>query len=134
MGIMALKGSLSKLIVDCSFEQEDRIHEPSLRLEFEQRDCEAIAQREGKPLEEVSLLDLLLSRGLDVSNSCGGMGTCGTCRVHFMATEEVPPLSELEVELRELRNESTKDLLPGRQSCQIFVARALNGTVWRVRI
>ena len=122
-----------KLIVYCSSHRDASTSDRAVRFEFDRRACEAVAQREGKPIEEVSLLDLLLNRGIEIDSSCGGMGTCGTCRIQFELGQTPPPLSELEIELRSQRNESSGDLFEARQSCQLYVERVLNGTVWRIQ-
>jgi ferredoxin len=70
----------------------------------------------------VTVLELAQSSGVPVESSCGGMGTCGTCRVKVIAEGRgLPALSDLEREFRELGR-----LPPGeRLSCQIWAQKGL---------
>ncbi len=48
-----------------------------------------------------TLLEALLEAGIDIDHSCGGNGTCGTCRVHIESGfDSLPPPNEVEAELR----------------------------------
>jgi 2Fe-2S ferredoxin len=49
---------------------------------------------------EKSLLQHLLNQKLEISHSCGGMGTCGTCRVIVLeGLEELGSRNEVEQEM-----------------------------------
>ncbi len=49
---------------------------------------------------EESLLEAGLREGLEISHSCGGHGTCGTCRVLIVeGLDQMAPRSEAEEEL-----------------------------------
>lgn len=48
--------------------------------------------------ESANLLEALLSLGFDVSHACGGMGSCGTCRVRITGGLPLPERNELEAE------------------------------------
>jgi len=45
-----------------------------------------------------SLLEGILALGLEVSHACGGMGSCGTCRVRILSEVTLPPRNDLEEE------------------------------------
>ena len=42
-----------------------------------------------------TVLELAHLHEIEISSSCGGMGSCGTCRIHIEA-ELLPPRNELE--------------------------------------
>ena len=72
-----------------------------------------------------TILDAILDAGLELDNSCGGMGTCGTCRVFVekgleLLTQRNDPESEIATDRKFLENE--------RLACQNF---AQNGMVIR---
>lgn len=48
--------------------------------------------------EGLSILEGLLSHGVEVSHSCGGHGSCGTCRVVILRGK-LEPRNETEAEL-----------------------------------
>jgi ferredoxin, 2Fe-2S len=53
-----------------------------------------------EPERHESVLDLILAQSLDISHSCGGMGTCGTCRIEVLeAPEGLRPRNEIEQEM-----------------------------------
>lgn len=92
------------------------------RIEF---DC--AGQRLSVPTTEderksSSLLDLAISHDVPVHHSCGGMGSCGTCRVVILAGAELlPPRTELEAEMAKERNFSPQE----RLACQLPVLDGL---------
>lgn len=54
---------------------------------------------------EANLLELALNNNVEISHSCGGMGTCTTCRVFVdNSVENLPPRSDLESEVAHERN------------------------------
>ncbi len=66
--------------------------------------------------EGVNILDIALKAGIEVSNSCGGNGTCGTClvRVH-QGGQNLPPRNEIEMEMALERGFSPNE----RLCCQL---------------
>lgn len=53
-----------------------------------------------KAQADETLLDAALRSKLPLMHSCGGMGTCGTCRIVILKGGELlPPLNEIEVEI-----------------------------------
>lgn len=51
-----------------------------------------------------SILEAALGAGLPIPHSCGGHGTCGTCRVWVReGLESLPPRNEVEQEMAEER-------------------------------
>ena len=72
---------------------------------------------------ELTLLEGLLDAGVPLDHSCGGFGTCGTCRV-FVALESLPMLSPrdgVELEMAQDRNFSEDE----RLCCQIKPVQGL---------
>ncbi len=54
---------------------------------------------------EESLLELAIKHKVEIANSCGGMGTCGTCRVEIESSiVDLPVRNEIEQELASDRN------------------------------
>ncbi len=47
-----------------------------------------------------TILESLLNAAIEIDHSCGGNGTCGTCRVHVENFELMPDPNEIEAELR----------------------------------
>ncbi len=51
-----------------------------------------------------SVLEVALNHGIDLSHSCGGMGSCTTCRIFIERSPEAIPLrNELEQEIADSR-------------------------------
>ena len=62
-----------------------------------------------------SILDLALANRMDLSHSCGGMGSCGTCRVFVESPlEDLQPRNEIEQEMADSRGFSDHE----RLACQ----------------
>ncbi|MCB0412064.1 MAG: (2Fe-2S)-binding protein [Bdellovibrionales bacterium] len=73
-----------------------------------------------------TLLEVALRHRVDLNHSCGGMGSCTTCRVFVLeGIESLGPRSELELERAEERYFADNE----RLSCQIA---ALPGLVVRI--
>ncbi|MFM6929338.1 MAG: 2Fe-2S iron-sulfur cluster-binding protein [Bdellovibrio sp.] len=54
--------------------------------------------------KDQSVLDVALRAGLALNHTCGGFGTCGTCRVFVReGLENLPPRNEVESEMAEDR-------------------------------
>lgn len=70
------------------------------------------------------LLEALQAEGVPISSSCGGNGTCGTCRVfvQFPSVEQLPPRNEIEAEMHADRNFASNE----RLSCQHPVTKSLS--------
>ncbi|WP_413576332.1 2Fe-2S iron-sulfur cluster-binding protein [Bdellovibrio sp. HCB290] len=51
-----------------------------------------------------SVLDVAVREGLPLNHTCGGFGTCGTCRVFVReGLEKLPPRNDVELEMSEDR-------------------------------
>lgn len=49
--------------------------------------------------DEETLLQLLLKNNIDIDHSCGGMGSCGTCRIFVQSNlDQLPHRNEIEQE------------------------------------
>ncbi|MBO9667998.1 MAG: (2Fe-2S)-binding protein [Bdellovibrio sp.] len=47
-----------------------------------------------------SILEVALREGIPLNHTCGGFGTCGTCRVFVReGLEKLPPRNEVEAEM-----------------------------------
>lgn len=63
-----------------------------------------------------SVLEVALKNGVDIGHSCGGMGSCTTCRVIVESSPTaLPPRNELEDEIATSRGFSDDE----RLSCQL---------------
>lgn len=75
---------------------------------------------------ETTVLELALKHGIDLGHSCGGMGSCTTCRVFVEnSVDNLPPRTELEAEMAEDRGFLSNE----RLGCQIEPQPG-----WRVRV
>jgi 2Fe-2S ferredoxin len=73
-----------------------------------------------------SVLEVALKNGIDIGHSCGGMGSCTTCRVFVeFSPEPLPERNELEQEIADSRGFSENE----RLCCQLA---PLPGLVVRV--
>lgn len=51
-------------------------------------------------LDNETVLEATQAAGIDISTSCGGMGTCGACRIELIPAEtELPARNEIELEM-----------------------------------
>ncbi|MBC7370905.1 MAG: (2Fe-2S)-binding protein [Bdellovibrionaceae bacterium] len=72
--------------------------------------------------QDETLLDAGLRAGIDIPTSCGGSGTCGTCRVFIMnGLELLPPRNEIEIDFAEDRDFAPNE----RLSCQNYPVAGL---------
>ena len=76
--------------------------------------------------QEESILELALKHTIEINHSCGGMGSCGTCRVwieseHYKTIE----LNDLEKEMKLDRGMPDQE----RLACQI---KPMNGMIVRI--
>jgi ferredoxin len=63
-----------------------------------------------------SVLEVALKNGIDIGHSCGGMGSCTTCRVIVEhSPEPLPPRGELEQETADSRGFADNE----RLCCQL---------------
>lgn len=63
-----------------------------------------------------SVLEVALKNDIDLGHSCGGMGSCTTCRVFIEAHREpLPPRGDLELEMVEGRGFADNE----RLACQL---------------
>ena|GEM_PF-1875107 len=71
---------------------------------------------------EESVLEVGLKAGLDIDNTCGGNGTCGTCLIEVVSGSELlNERTEQELEMGEDR----KFLANERLSCQVIACDGL---------
>jgi ferredoxin len=71
---------------------------------------------------EASVLELGLNHGVEIANSCGGSGSCGTCRVFIKeGANLLAPRSDVEQAMADARNFLSDE----RLSCQIEPADGL---------
>lgn len=84
-----------------------------------------------------SLLDIAVENSVEISHSCGGMGSCGTCRVYleWEPSQGGPnPPTEIEEEMRQDRGFIASE----RLACQIVWGEAFDplqvSPRWRVRV
>lgn len=68
--------------------------------------------------EELSLLANLLQNRIEIDHSCGGNGTCGTCRIVILeGFDKTSEIEEVEAEMRLDRDFDKEE----RLSCQTFI-------------
>jgi 2Fe-2S ferredoxin len=66
--------------------------------------------------KETSVLEVALRNGIEIPHSCGGMGSCTTCRVLVEhSPEPLPERGELEQDIADMRGFTAKE----RLSCQL---------------
>lgn len=54
--------------------------------------------------KDQSVLEVAVREGLALDHTCGGFGTCGTCRIFVRkGLEKLPPRNEIEAEIAEDR-------------------------------
>ena len=69
-----------------------------------------------------TILDSLLKAKVPIDHTCGGFGTCGTCRVHVVkGIEKVPVRNEIEAEMAQDRGFAAQE----RLDCQNEVCEGL---------
>jgi 2Fe-2S ferredoxin len=75
-----------------------------------------------KASQDDTILEAALKVGLKISHSCGGNGTCGTCRVWVReGLQSLPPRNEIEEEMAKERDFKVDE----RLSCQNQACRGL---------
>ncbi len=63
-----------------------------------------------------SVLEVALNNKIELSHSCGGMGSCTTCRVVVESSvTDLPPRNELEQDIADMRNFTPQE----RLACQL---------------
>lgn len=63
-----------------------------------------------------SVLEVALENEIDLGHSCGGMGSCTTCRVVIESSvAKLPPRNELEQDIADMRNFAPEE----RLACQL---------------
>lgn len=76
--------------------------------------------------DEQSVLEVALKNGIEIAHSCGGMGSCTTCRVVVeRAGSALPPRNELEQDIADMRGFTDQE----RLSCQL---PPIDGLVLRI--
>ena len=71
--------------------------------------------------KEKSLLQLALYNNIEINHSCGGYGTCGTCRVFIDNHHQLPDRNPIEQEMASDRGFEDNE----RLSCQTLCTQAL---------
>lgn len=65
---------------------------------------------------EASVLEVALKNGVEINHSCGGMGSCTTCRVLVRySAAALPDRNELEQDIAEMRGFRAEE----RLACQL---------------
>jgi 2Fe-2S ferredoxin len=102
---VALKSKLAKTILFLPMQQ---------RVEFD---------------SEESLLEIALKNDIGIAHSCGGMGTCGTCRVEIQSDlSELTGRNSIEEEMA-----MDRGFLPyERLACQLTPQKDIIAKVWFV--
>jgi ferredoxin len=68
--------------------------------------------------EELTLLANLLNHRIEIDHSCGGNGTCGTCRIRVIdGLENFSEMGEVETEMKTDRNFTDDE----RLCCQSYI-------------
>lgn len=76
--------------------------------------------------DEESILEVALRNGIELPHSCGGMGSCTTCRIFIEhAPMNLPRRNELELDIASMREFADHE----RLACQL---PPLNGLVVRI--
>ena len=89
--------------------------------------CKIIFKIDHKELEiqaenQASVLELALDHDLQVTHSCGGFATCGTCRVFVeKSVEKIAPPEGLELEMAQDRGFADNE----RLCCQLVPVHGL---------
>lgn len=77
--------------------------------------CFQPTQRHVQFQSEETILEVALKAHININHSCGGMGTCGTCRVLVLKGNEfLVPRNEIEAEMAEGRGFAPNE----RLACQ----------------
>jgi 2Fe-2S ferredoxin len=67
-----------------------------------------------------TVLDVALRRRVEILHSCGGMGSCGTCRIYVESDlKDLPPRSEIEEEMASDRGFSEDERLACQTHCYL---------------
>jgi 2Fe-2S ferredoxin len=70
------------------------------------------------PAAGSSILEAAVEKSVEIHHSCGGMGSCGTCRIRLKSLAgRIPDRSEIEAEMSQDRGFD----LDERLSCQVLV-------------
>ena len=73
-----------------------------------------------------SLLDFLIENKIEINHSCGGHGTCGTCRIFIQSDlKSLPSPNEIEQEMIQERGFNVQE----RLSCQLCPLEGLKITI-----
>lgn len=70
-------------------------------------------------IPEQSVLDAALKNKINIDHSCGGFGTCGTCRIFIESDLHLlPSRNEVEMEMAEMRRFDDRERLACQTECQ----------------
>ena len=64
-----------------------------------------------------TVLDAVLAAKIDLDHSCGGFGSCTTCRIFVQEPERLPPRNEIEKEAADDRGFSDEERLACQLTC-----------------
>lgn len=71
---------------------------------------------------ETNVLDLALNNKIDVDNSCGGSGSCGTCRIRVLSD---PAVLSAPTDVEQLMMEDREFSKDERLACQLEPCQGL---------
>lgn len=70
--------------------------------------------------QDMTVLEALVRENIDIDHSCGGMGSCGTCRIFIVSGESnLSDRSDIELEMAQDRGFAVNE----RLSCQSIICR-----------
>lgn len=79
-------------------------------------------EKVAKASQEASLLDLLIRGKAPIQHTCGGYGTCGTCRVMVDQAHLLSPRNEIEQEMAQDRGFIETE----RLACQVIAQEVID--------
>jgi|SRR5690606_15016317 len=77
----------------------------------------------------LSLMEALKASDYDIMATCGGMALCATCHVQILSDHALPEPENAELDMLDTLHNAELD---SRLSCQIRVARELDGLSLRI--
>lgn len=77
----------------------------------------------------LSLMEALKASEYDILATCGGMALCATCHVQILSDHDLPEPQDAELDMLDTLHNAELD---SRLSCQIRVAKALEGLELRI--
>ena len=90
-----------------------KVEKKSVIIEIEAQNKTVVASHES------TILDALIVAGIQIDHSCGGNGTCGTCRIEILhGIESFFPPNNIEKEMIEDRNMKEFERLACQSHCR----------------